>query len=250
MKLKTIVVDDEAPARRRMKKLLEGSIFCELIGEAERGSQAIDLINTLKPDLVLLDIQLKDMTGFEVLKQLPLIETEVIFITAYDHYAVKAFDENAIDYLLKPYKETRFHDALEKAATRVKNEKSNSIEQLLAKFGNINLEGAKISVQEGKTTHIIDCSKIAYIRAQGYHCKLHFDSDKSKLIRISLKTLESLLPKNFIRINRSVILNAQKILSYRMLKNTLEIELSKGDRFTVGGEKITPLYNYLKSLVY
>jgi two-component system LytT family response regulator len=118
MKLKTLIVDDEAPARERLKGFLSGNESVEFIGEAEDGVKALELIEDKRPDLVLLDIQMPLLDGFGVIKALdtpPL----VIFITAYDEYAIRAFEVNAIDYLLKPFTKVRLERAIEKAAQEI-----------------------------------------------------------------------------------------------------------------------------------
>lgn len=244
---RTVIVDDEAPARRRMKKLLQMTPCFELIGEAESGAQAIEIINMLAPDLVLLDIQLKDITGFEVIKSITQRHLNVIFITAYDAFAIQAFEENAIDYLLKPYKEERFHEALERASSRLDNAEKRSIADLVERINHLG-PSEKIQIPEGNTTHLLDPAKIEYIRSETYYCRFYLENGLSKMIRISLKSLESLLPAGFVRINKSIMINHDKITSIRQLKRTVEIELSNEKKFSFDVEKFQAIRDKIQKI--
>lgn len=234
--IRSVIVDDEAPARRRMKKLLASATGCELVGEAESGKQAIEIIYDLKPDLIFLDIQLKDMTGFDVLHELNDMKLQVIFITAYDEYAIKAFEENAIDYLLKPYKEERFYEAVKRAKEKRLSTNDLIIDDLLNRISETSKQ-QKIQIPEGKTIHLMDGDNIEYIQADTYYCNFYLEGEKNRVIRISLKVLETILPENFIRISKSLIVNKDKILRIRQLKNTLELELNSNS-FTLSNQYI------------
>ncbi len=236
MTIRTVIIDDEAPARRRMKKLLQTRKGYELVGEAESGKQAIDIIGLQKPDLILLDIQLKDMTGFDVIKSINFNEGAIVFITAYDSYAIQAFEENAIDYLLKPYKEDRFYEALNRVRERQNVNYEQSINELIRRISDTS-SPLKIRIPEGKTTHLVDGRAIEFIQSDGYYSNIHFEDGSSKMIRISLKSLETILPFTFTRINKSVIVNRDKILSIRQLKRTVEIELP-GNKVLYSNRKI------------
>ncbi len=235
IKIRTIIVDDEAPARRRMKKLLQVRPEFELIGEAERGSEAIQLIQALAPELILLDIQLKDMTGFDVLQNITHQSAKVIFITAYDAFAIQAFEENALDYLLKPYKDDRFFAALERVRALVSLSDSTAIQELLQKLKQAPSERLRIS--EGKTTHLLEASTIDYVKSDTYYCHFYFEDLTTKVIRISLKQLETILPSQFLRINKSIIINKEKILSLRELKRTMEVYLPNDVCFSFEADK-------------
>lgn len=231
MTVRTVIIDDEAPARRRMKKLLKATASHELVGEAESGRQAIEVINDKKPDLVLLDIELKDITGFDVIRFVNAQKINIVFITAYDTYAIQAFEENAIDYLLKPYKDDRFYEALERAKERYTRNTEIAILDLIHKFSKGDVHSGKIQVPEGKTMHYMEEDKIDFVQANSYYCNFHLEGEKMRIIRISLKSLETILPKNFVRVNKSMIVNKNKIKSIRHLKNTIEIELAN-QKFT------------------
>lgn len=227
MNIKTLIVDDEAPARRRMKKLLQRDTRFDLVGEAESGHKAIELINRDRPDLMLLDIQLKDITGFEVLHSINTPIPDTVFITAFDQYAIQAFEENAIDYLLKPYKDERFYEAISRARQNIERTSLTS----LAKNLHLDATLDKLQIPEGKTVHMMDTGSIVYIQANTYYCNFQLD-DSSKMIRVSLKFLETLLPQNFVRINKSVIINKDKITSIRALKTFTEIEMAGNKTFS------------------
>ncbi len=235
MKIRTVIVDDEAPARRRIKKLLESIPDCQLIGEAESGTKAIQVVDQLQPDLILLDIQLKDMTGFDVMNTLKNLELNVIFVTAYDSYAIRAFEENAIDYLLKPYKDARLFEAFERARMRHNTDYNQSIKTFIHKISSYSAQ-KKIQIPEGKTIHLLDGEKIDFIRSNGYYSDFHFEDQNSKMIRVSLKALENILPPHFVRIGKSVMVNKHKILSLRHLKSTIELELPNDQKFSLSNK--------------
>lgn len=235
MKLRILIVDDEAPARRRMAKLIRQESDCDLIGEAESGAQAIDLIRSLRPNLILLDIQLKDKTGFDVMKAVgSVFEGVLIFITAFDEHAIQAFEINAIDYLLKPYKTQRFVEALERARRQLLRQEQPSVAELLEQLEMLHQPNARsLRIPEGKTIHYLDATQLEYIQADGAYC-LFYAPGQVKTIRISLKKAETLLPGSFVRISRSVIINRGKISRTRTLKHSIEIEMSSGVQFMAG----------------
>ncbi len=242
MKLKTAIIDDEAPSRRRMKKLIASEPDCICIGEAENGQDAIKLIQSQKPDLLLLDIQLKDMTGFEVLDEVGhFYNNKVIFITAYDQYAIKAFEANALDYLLKPFKKERFSESISRAIRQTRSDHFplwSDLARVLKENQNL------LKIKEGKTIHHVRVIDLIYIRAEGYYCHFIQENKVSKLIRISLKETEQTLPPQFIRISRSLIINRKKISWIRDLSKTIEIEMTNGTHFTANkdySEKVRAL---------
>ncbi len=243
--IRTLIVDDEAPARRRMKKLLQARHEFELIAEAERGAEAIQKVRFSKPDLILLDIQLKDMTGFEVLQAVATTPVKVIFITAYDTYAIQAFEENAIDYLLKPYKDERFHEALDRVGRQPIPLERKAFEGLLQNLQYPEV-ASKLSIHEGKTTHLIEAKKLHYIKSDTYYCQFYFEDHSSKVIRISLKRLEELLPDQFLRINKSIIINRDEILSIRELKRTIEVTLPNDVCFSFDADKFQNMHDRLQ----
>lgn len=246
MKIRTVIVDDEAPALRRIKQFLSKNTDFELIGEADSGSEAIELITNLKPDLLILDIQLKDMTGFDVLKNIKALRTKIVFITAYDEFAIRAFEKGAIDYLLKPYKKERFEAALERIRKQYKKNEIPLVQELYDMLSGSNSRSSYIEVIEGKTTFLIDSKSLVYIKADGYHSIFYDESDGKKMIRTSLKNMEMILPENFVRVGRSYILNLEKMKSYKRLKNSIEVELKGKEIFSFNSENAELLFNVIK----
>lgn len=214
MKLKTLIIDDEPLARLRLVNLLEDVPEIEIVCQCKTGQDAIKKINKEEPDLLFLDIQLKDMTGFNVLESISINKKPiVIFITAYDQYALKAFDFFAFDYLLKPFKDERFYKSTYKVIEYAKNDNldffDNKLNDLL-KFINkpqLGVPKNKLPIKLGNKVRFIDTSEIKYISASGYYAEI-FTEDKKHLLRESLSNLiEILTSEYFIRIHRSTIIN-------------------------------------------
>ncbi|MAM20105.1 MAG: LytTR family DNA-binding domain-containing protein [Christiangramia sp.] len=213
--MKALVVDDEELARKRVLNLLGEVDQIEVIGECSNGKTAIQAINEKKPDLVFLDINMKDMNGFEVLQKVEASPKPiVIFVTAYDNYALKAFDAEAFDFLLKPFKDQRFFKTIDKVLKTTRQEADTNFEKRLMEMfhsfskGGIQLNAvSKIPVRQGNKTYIVDPRNILYISASGYYAEL-FTSEKRHLLRESLNNLEEILdPASFVRVHRSTIIN-------------------------------------------
>lgn len=213
--MKALVIDDEELARRRILNLLEDIEEIEVIGECSNGKTAVEAINTRKPDLLFLDINMKDMNGFEVLKKVDTSPKPiVIFVTAYDNYALKAFDVEAFDFLLKPFKDDRFYKTINKVLKTTKAEANSNFEKRLMEFfheysqgNNILNSVSKIPVKQGNKTSLVDPKDVMYILASGYYAELYVKS-KKYVLRESLNNLADVLDDNlFIRIHRSTIAN-------------------------------------------
>lgn len=218
--IKVLVIDDEPLARQRLKILLSDIHAIQLEGVCKTGEEAIESINELEPDIVFLDIQLKDMTGFEVLdkistKKRPL----VIFVTAYDEFALKAFENYAFDYLLKPFKDERFYKSTSNAIDYIKQNKpfyEEKLTELLAYLKNSSNKPEnnyikKIPIRLGNKISFLKLGDIKYILASGYYAEIYTD-DKKHLIRESLTKLSSELdPNNFVRVHRSTIINLKYV---------------------------------------
>ena len=210
---KTIVIDDEPAARRLMKNLLqEHSDVVEVIGEASNGKEAIEKIEKLRPDLVFLDIQMPDLTGFEVIEQLKE-KPNIIFTTAYEQYAIKAFETFSIDYLLKPIKEERLAQGIEKLKKFGRFNQSidvNGLQEIIRQF-QAPKKATALPIKTGDRINLIRYETIAFFEAQDkYVCVFTLDGQKF-LTDQSLTTLEEKLPSNFCRIHRSYIINKEKI---------------------------------------
>lgn len=205
---KTIIIDDEKLALERLERLLTGyKDDIEIIGLAGDGFEAVTLINSLKPDLIFLDIQMPELTGFEViekLKHIPLI----IFSTAYDEYSLQAFETNSIDYLLKPIKKKRLSKAINKLKNLTKSNINIYNEQIQTLINNMNLRSKKrkINVRNGDEIIFIDLEDIYYFKSDEQYTQVN-TYDKQYLINDTLNELEKSLSENFARIHRSIIVN-------------------------------------------
>lgn len=202
--LRALIIDDEELARRLTKEYLRSHSDIEIIGECENGLEAVEAISGLHADLIFLDIQMPKLNGFEVLEATGR-KDGVIFTTAYDQYALKAFDQHAIDYLLKPYSQQRFDEALQKAR-KLLGQSSNAVQELVAQA---NAKSERLIVRDRGQTHFIPVEKIDYIEAQDDYVQIFFDG-KSLLKTQSLSDLEKQLnPAHFVRIHRSTIIRLQ-----------------------------------------
>jgi len=226
LKVRTIIVDDEPHAREGLRIRLKDYKEIEIIAECSSGIDAVKKINELLPDLVFLDIQMPGMNGFEVLKNLddeniPMI----IFVTAYDKYALKAFEFHAVDYLLKPIDKTRLKKAIDFAINEIENRRlklySQKFKTLADEYLNLISDKEKrtdegkfinrISVKNKNIIKIIPVAEIDWIEAQGDYVCIHVNDEKF-LLRDSLNALENKLnPEVFIRIHRSSIVNIEKV---------------------------------------
>lgn len=211
MKFKTIIVEDEIHSLERLKSLLENFEKIEIIGEAQDGETAVKLINATKPDLIFLDIELPEYNGFEVLEKLEK-KPNVIFVTSYNEYAIKAFEENAIDYILKPTSKER----LKKSINRIKEDDSESTNNLLQLLNTkifpeyIN----RFSVKTGDEILIIPDDKIFYFKAENKYIFLG-TFEKEFFYESTLKELELILDhKKFIRVSKSHIVSLDKIKKF------------------------------------
>ncbi|UCE18567.1 MAG: response regulator transcription factor [Gemmatimonadota bacterium] len=211
MSMRTIIVDDEAPARLKVKQYLKDNPDIEIIGEADNGTDAVREINEKKPDLVILDIQMPEMDGFEVIKALsepPL----VIFATAYDQYAIQAFEVNSIDYLLKPFSKQRLKDSLERAKGYLKSDFESKIEDLLKLVEEEKKYLTRIPVRKGKRIIFLDIKDVVWIGAEET-LNFVYTKENRYLINDTLAELEEKLdPQIFFRIHRSSIINLNHVV--------------------------------------
>lgn len=217
--MKALVIDDEELARRRIVNLLEEVPEIEVLGECSNGKTAIKEINEKKPDLIFLDISMKDMNGFEVLQK---VETSpkpiVIFVTAYDNYASRAFDVDAFDFLLKPFKDQRFFKTINKVLNISRKEADVNFEKrikelflIYSKEAKKYTSSVKIPVKQGNKTLFIDPANIFYILASGYYAEI-YTANKKCVLRESLGNLMEILDNElFFRIHRSAIVNMNHV---------------------------------------
>ncbi len=220
-KINYIIVDDERLARVEMKLMMSKFIDFNLVGEASNATAAEILIATLQPDLIFLDIQMPERSGFDLLAALPQVP-EVIFTTAFDQYAAKAFDLNAIDYLVKPIRHERLAKAIEKVNTKFNSGTNNN----------------HLFIKEGEKIHFITISTIHVIESIGNYVRIHFENQKVFFKR-SLTQLEKILEPNlFFRINRSIIINRSFIQKIDQLPNgRLILTLKNDENYTVSSRQ-------------
>ncbi len=209
--MRVIVVDDEDLARGIVREYLASHPDVQIVGECSNGFDAVKAITELKPDLLFLDIQMPKLSGFEVLDLLDA-KPRVIFVTAYDSYAIKAFEVNAIDYLLKPFSRERFEKALLRAAGQAADEPPDAIDNLIRSTRSLNVPIERILVRDGSRVHVIPSPMVDHIEAQDDYVSIHSGGKKYlKLERIS--DLETALdPKRFVRIHRSHIVNIERLV--------------------------------------
>ncbi len=244
MKITTLLIDDEILARKRIKNLLEEVSEVTILGECSTGKEAINMITELNPQLIFLDIKMKDMSGFDVLNALETTTKPlVIFVTAYDKYAIKGFDYFACDYLLKPFRDERFFQSLKKACDYLKNNKSNELETKLEGLLNYikNPETQikettiqKLPIKLGNKVHFIHTNQIKYIEASGYYAEIKTE-EKQYLLRESLSNLIVRLSKiEFIRIHRSTIINLEYLQELvHSSYNELDVKMKDGKFFRI-----------------
>jgi two-component system LytT family response regulator len=222
--LRAVIVDDEELARQLLREYLwevGGEAGVEVVAECGDGFDAVKTIGELKPDLVFLDVQMPEMDGFEVLELIqPSFNAEpppsVIFVTAYDQYAMRAFEANAVDYLLKPFRLDRFKKALERVRERLglamtKRTPEVAPTELAAAARPPGQTIERIVVRDGSKVHIIPIAKLDYVEAQDDYAALHSEQ-KSYLKQQTIASLETQLdPQRFVRIHRSYIVNLERI---------------------------------------
>jgi two-component system, LytTR family, response regulator len=211
-KLRTLIIDDEAPARELMKFYLKDHEAIEIIGECSDGFSGLKTISEVKPDLVFLDIQMPRLTGFELIEVMTE-KPEVIFTTAYDQFAIKAFEMNAVDYLLKPFPKERLMTAIAKVIKKRGEEKeemeddSRILEKMPEPASPIN----RVVVRKGNAINLIPIDQVKYFEAEDDYVMVHYASGKA-LKQQTMKFYEdNLPPKDFVRIHRSVIVRVQEI---------------------------------------
>ncbi|WP_339607398.1 LytTR family transcriptional regulator DNA-binding domain-containing protein [uncultured Roseivirga sp.] len=225
--MKALIIDDERLARKELTNLLQEYPEIDIVGEAVNAEDALEKINSLKPDLLFLDIQMPEKTGFELLESLDNVP-EVIFTTAYDEYALKAFDFNALDYLLKPIEPDRLKDALNKLFKRVQPEEVGETED--KKLG----PNDRVFVKDGDKCWFVKLENIRLFESDGNYIKIYFDNFKP-MIHKSLNALDERLDdRSFFRASRKHIINLTWVESIESWFNGgLMVVLRGGDKVEV-----------------
>jgi two-component system LytT family response regulator len=211
--LRVFVVDDEAPARRKLLRFLAGDEDVELVGEAANGREAVEAIRRTRPDLLLLDVQMPDFDGFEVVKQLQPPLPRIVFVTAFDQYAIQAFDVHAFGYLLKPFDESRFQKVLSHAKqhARQHDNSAETIRKLLQDVERSRRGPARLLVEQGERAFFVSPDEIDWIESERNYLILHA-ADKTYTIRGTMDAMETRLDHDaFVRVNRSAMVRLDAI---------------------------------------
>jgi two-component system, LytTR family, response regulator len=235
-RIRTLVVDDEPLAREGVRLLLAGDPEVDVVGECGNGRDALAAIRRQRPDLVFLDVQMPEMNGFDVLAGLPTDELPaVIFVTAFDRYALRAFEVHALDYLLKPFDDERFADALARAKRHLRLSHVSSLsERLLSLLENVRAPEpdrevmSRIAIKDAGRVVFLEVAEVDWIEAADYYVQLHVGG-KSYLHRESMQRLEEKLdPDRFLRIHRSAIVNRRCVRELRHKGRELLCVLASG----------------------
>lgn len=257
-KLRIFIADDERPAREYLKRLLDGIGDIEIVGEAEEGSAALDEIRSLKPDLVLLDLQMPELTGIEVVKalgreQMPL----TAFVTAFDEYAIQAFELNAVDYLLKPVEKHRLSETIERARKHLGSAGWREAEAARLSGAVSAYEAAtqgepleRLPVRSGEDIFLVPTSDVISIAADGELLHIVDKNKKRFVINYRLKDLEGKLDsRRFIRVSRSSIVNIEAIKKVSAMPGgTYQLLLEDGQEIAVSRMQSKFLRNKLFKL--
>jgi two-component system LytT family response regulator len=204
-KIRTLIVDDEPLARSNLTILLRPDVEIELVGECGSGTEAILEIRKIKPDLVFLDVQMPEADGFDVLEMLGNdVSPAIVFVTAYDHYALRAFEAGALDYLLKPFDNARFDRAMDRVKQRIRTAR------------NLPRKLERLPIKSAGQVSFVKVSEIDWIEAADYYACLHVGS-KNHLVRRSMAELEEDLdPAAFCRVHRSSIVNLDRVRGLKL----------------------------------
>lgn len=237
--IRTLIVDDEPLARRGLRAALAKDREIEIVDEAADGPEAIEKIRSIKPDLVFLDIQMPELNGFEVLDSLGADEIPmVVFVTAYDQYALNAFQVHALDYLLKPYEDERLLEAVDRAKAHLRQKNGSSpmkrVQEMLDSTRGERSRVGRIMVRSGGRITFVRVDDVDWIEAQGDYICLHTQG-KKHLIREKISDMETQLsPENFLRIHRSTMVNVTRIREMQpMFHGEYAVVLQDGTRLTM-----------------
>ncbi len=245
MNSKALIVDDEPLAREVIKVWLAPHREIELVGEAANGRAAVAAVHRLKPDLVFLDVQMPDLDGFGVVRKISAsVMPAIIFVTAYDHFAVRAFEVHALDYLLKPFPQSRFDDALQRALQQLPQRRPgatppNWLAWLAAHEARCSPYLQRLSVKTNGKIILLKTADVDWIEAAGDYVSLH-TGGKSHLLHETMNSLAlKLNPSQFLRIHRSILVNSERVRElhphrngeyYVVLHNGARLKLSRSYR--------------------
>jgi two-component system, LytTR family, response regulator len=238
--LKVVVVDDEAPARQRLLDLLHRDSQVETILEACNGQVAVELVQSQHPDLVFLDVQMPELDGLAVVDAIGVMDMPLtVFVTAYDQHAIRAFEANALDYLLKPFSDERFEGAMARAKVRLEERSLLEFGQRVMKMvsaapTNADRRWDRLVVKSGGSTRFVRVVDIDWIEAAGVYVNLHV-AGKELLYRTALNDLADRLdPRRFVRVHRSAIVNIESIVQLEPISHgEFDVVLRNGSRARV-----------------
>lgn len=246
-KLRAIIVEDEAPARELLKAYLQRHDEIELICECADGFSGVKAINENKPDLVFLDIEMPKLTGFELIELIDEMP-QVIFTTAYNQYAIKAFELSAVDYLMKPFSRERFNEAIQKVYSRIsqKEENTENIQKLTQKVREESGTIERIFVKTGSKIDVVSIADIIHIDADDDYVEI-FTAEKKYLKKETMNYLEKNLPEDvFIRVHRSGIINTNYIEKLeRYGKESYLVIMKDGSKVNVSKSRVKELKTQL-----
>lgn len=243
-RIRALVVDDELLGRQIIREMLEDHSEVEIVGECVNGHEAVAAIQATSPDVIFLDVEMPEMNGFKVLEALRMERLPlVIFVTAYDQYAVRAFEVHAFDYLLKPFDRDRFETSLSRARAQIERQSNGNYDQrILALLEELKAESKyleRLVIKAEGRVFFLDTDDIYWIEAEGNYVRVH-NGKKSHLLRETVSSLEAQLdPKKFLRIHRSAIVKIDRIQElqpwfhgeYRvLLHNGTQLTLSRNYR--------------------
>jgi len=238
-KLTALIVDDEPLARERLMGLLSAEPDIEVLGECRDGEEAVSVIHDRHPDLVLLDVEMPRMNGFQVIDTIGADDMPmVIFVTAYDQHAIRAFEVRALDYLLKPFDRTRFTDALQRARTQIETQTTGDLgRRLIALMKDLKREPPKtdrLVVKSGGRLFFLRADEVDWIEAAGNYVRLHV-GPQAHLLRETMNGIEARLdPERFFRIHRCRIVNVERIQEMQpWLNGEYSVVLRSGVRLTL-----------------
>ncbi len=231
--IRTIVVDDEPLAREKLRGFLEAESDFEVVAECRDGAEAVETIEREKPDLVFLDVQMPELSGFEVLEQLdPESFPTVIFVTAYDQYALKAFEVHAVDYLLKPFDRERFQETL--GRVRERRELGDARAKLQAMLEERSRYPDRLEVRTSGRVVLVRLEEVIWIDAAGNYVKIHTTTEALTLRETMARIEERLNPELFLRIHRSTIVNVEHIRELQQqFHGDYVVVLKNGQRLTL-----------------
>lgn len=234
--LRVVIVDDEPLARQAIHEVLRHDAELEIVAQCDDGESAIEALRREVPDIVVLDIQMPEIDGFEVLRRLGMRETPaVIFVTAYDEFAVSAFEQEALDYVLKPFSEARLQKAVARAKEQVRGADLSDLGQRVLRLTQAasvrttpHLE--RIAVPKGDRTIVLEVDQIDWIEAADYYARLH-TGGQSHLIRKPLKWFEEKLDaERFVRVHRSAMVNVSRVQEIRRLQPGDHVVIMPGEQ--------------------